>query len=321
MFRYVLIVVLALAAVAADAAPRYRVSSAVPKKFPDVPLMPGSKPRYTVLGVNPWTNAAAFVMFDGNLSNGYKRAYVWIPEDPDFDKPVALNVDDTRRFAPFSVSATNGSDAATISWTLSWGTNTTGGGGGTRTEVDYITGKSRTVTVAAQPISHSVIFGFALNYRYGPAATVLPAGSKAPLELVISSTLGAPASWSNVTGAAHAPWNQLTLAMAAKRAPEKSGIKMNLAGQLLYGGGNSCRIVSLPPESTLTLMVSPYMDPPVYSNTVPGIEGMRNTEIFIPYGWHTMRYALRAPGIRPAGGGADLAPYSKPPPVDKIGAP
>ncbi len=316
MVRKLLIAALALAAVAADAAPRYRVTTSVPKKFPDVPLLANSRPRFAVLGVNPWTNAAAFVMFDGDLSNGYKRIYVWIPDDPDYDKPVALNANESRRFDPFTVSATNGENGATLSWALAWSTNTTGGGGGTRTEVDYVTGKSRTVTVAAQPISRHAAFGYSLTYRYGPADSVLASGSKAPLELVLSSSIGAYGSWSNVTGAAHAPWNQIQLAMAPKYFPDKAGLKVNLTGQLTHGGG-SCRIVSLPPESQLTVIVSPYLDPPVYSNTLPGVEGMRNTEIFIPYGWHSMWYALRAPGIRSAGGATGLTPYSRPLPADR----
>lgn len=296
--------VLVLAAAAAHAAP--------PARFPDVPLSPGSRPMYAFLGADSWTNRIAYVLFDGNLSNGYSRAYVWAPDFSRYEKPLLLKRVDERGFEPFSIVSTNGEGlGAAVTWSLAWSVETHGRAAGSHQVFDYVTGQMKTVNVPAQAASSNVVFGYRLNYRQGPPMAVGSSGP-VPLELNTSGRLGVLAVWSNIPSAGVSPWRGVSFSMAPKLSHERAGPRLAFTC-VVSGGGNPLQFVSMPESSEVTLMITPYMEKPVVSNTVSAAEAFsKGMAVDVPYGWYNNRFLFRCPGLGVFGGGSDLYPIARP---------
>jgi hypothetical protein len=292
----------------------------LPEKFPPVALAPNSSPRYLTVESDLWTNKPAFLLFDGDVTNGYRRLYVWSPENPEFAKPVALNVGEKNRFESFRLLAhnpSNANDSAVMAWAFGWTARTSGAAASSATVFDYVEGKMVTVSRAAVATAVQPIFWFNVTFRRGPRASVTGSGSgQAPLDLVITGEAGSGVpSWSNVTAGGAAPWNRLTLGMPFKSLPDKRDKeKEKLAfTAALYYGNYPCQIMSLPKESTITLTLNPYMEPPLFSNTLSAIEVFsKGITAEIPYGWYEQFYWLQCPGLAPAPGWVALQPYPKP---------
>lgn len=283
---------LALATSASFGASPARIARGI--EFPAVPLSEGSSPHYAGLALNPFTNSTTlFVLFDGNVKSGYNRAYLWCPDDAQYGTPVAIACGEDRRFPPVSRSTKSpgGSDAAIVSWSLRWAPQSSGG---THTYFDYVSGKQVTVQRAN---STWPVFVFQCALGMGDAASV--ARQSFPLDITIPGELRVTRAATNLP-AGTAPWNQLVYGMTAKHTPgdRKQNGAIQLNGWLRHQNG-ACTVRALPAETKVDLMVSPYMEPAIYSNVLAGMQAFApGAKVSAPSGWYQFWWRMSCPGLR-----------------------
>ena len=81
---------LALGVALASLAAPPRAAAAPPprEKFPSVTLSSFSDPRYGVIQMDPFTNHLGYVLFDGNVKEGYDKMFLWVPGDAKYGRAV-----------------------------------------------------------------------------------------------------------------------------------------------------------------------------------------------------------------------------------------
>jgi hypothetical protein len=141
-----------------------------PTNYPTVPLAAGSDPRFASVSIDAWSNHIAYLLFDGNLKDGYNRMYVWSPTYPRFTRPVALTTTEGTKYSPVIINQTNSDEAVTIHWQFNWGRRSS------HDYFDYLTGKL--ITVPKSEVVTYPVFAFAVQYSRGPRA--LPGRTPTP---------------------------------------------------------------------------------------------------------------------------------------------
>lgn len=256
--------------------------------FPSVALVTASAPYYTALAMDPWKEKVAYVVFDGSLANGYGRIYVWTPDDPQYRTPTAFNSVDGQSFPPFTMNSRRAGEKSSVTWKLSWAKHTSGGGSGGHW--DYGSGKWIEGTVGK--VTTYSAFYFSVTYQRGPEVGT----TTWPLDISTSGPLGVATDWKQRPGAL-APWYGLTISMSPKYVHEKGEI--SFGGALRYSYQSPCVVRSLPDEARITLLVSPYHEPPVYSNNSLTAAEVFGSGIGVPleYGWYNFSWNMSCPGL------------------------
>ena len=275
-----------------------------PEAFPRVELAPGSVPYYAPVCVDVDTNEIAYLLFDGNVSNGYNRLYFWIPGHPEYRTPVAIRWNaETRRFGPLTFQPRHPQDEIRIGWSFTWGRH-----GGAFEHYDYLTGQTRKGT---QPLVPT--FGFQCDYFRRPRGGARPADSM--VDMTMWGNLYA-SLWTNMPSPLQ-PWTALNYYKTIQIVREKGEVAALFRGRLNYGD-NLCEVRALPRETTCTLVISPYMRPPIYSNDVSWAEAFQQgIRVPLEYGWYDLYWTITSPGllVKPR---LDVAVRRSPFPVPKV---
>ena len=274
-----------------------------PKEYPDMPLAEGAKPRYAALAVDAWNSKVAYILFDGNVKDGYRKMYVWIPGDPKYGSPLAMTSTDSNNFGPFTILSSHDRQNSSVSWKLT-SDKRTWTSGGTRTSVDYVTGKEVTSSTPVETHADSV-FTFQVDYALGSSTST---AKKFPLDISISDGLSTSESWEKVPPPL-TPWETRSFSMSATPVPGDG----DKEGQLHFKGQFNCTVRSLPEDAEVTLVVRPYMEPPIYSNTVSAAEAFGNgVSVSVPYGWYNFFWIFQCNGLKASSQGQhSLYPLSK----------
>lgn len=254
-----------------------------PKAFPKVDQLAGSVPYYTSVRLDVDTNDVGYVMFDGNVSNGYERIYFWSPDDPDYRTPKMFRYNaETKRFGPIKFTPKNETDEVKLDWSFGWGR-----GGGAYEHHDYLTGQTVKGNNPIYPW-----FSFYCDYARQPRGG---ARGESLVDITMSGGLNATL-WTNMPAPLQ-PWHTLNFFMGVKLVREKDASLARFDGRLNYGD-SPCVVRSLPKESTCTLTISPYMGTPVYSNDVPWSDALlKGVIVKLDYGWYDMSWGMYCPGL------------------------
>lgn len=255
-----------------------------PKNFPRVDLSPGSIPYYSAVMLDVETNQIGYIMFDGNVSNGYDRLYFWVPDDMNYRTPKTLRLNsETKRFGPVKFQPRHGKDDIRIDWSFTWGRS-----GGSYDSFDYMTGKSRRINAGIYPR-----FYFSCDYARQPRG-----GGRTDnlVDITIPGEIGGASIWTNLPAPLE-PWHTLNYYMAKKLVRDKDNTLVHFNGVLNYGG-HRCEVRSLPRETVCTLMVIPYMEKPTYSNDMGWAEAFVNgIELKLEYRWYDFYWNIACPGL------------------------
>ena len=255
-----------------------------PKAFPKVDLLPGSIPYYAPVLLDTETNAVGYVLFDGNVSNGYERIYFWSPDDPSFRTPKMFRWNpEARRFGPAKFTPRHGKDDIKLDWWFGWGRR-----GGAYEHFDYITGTTRKGVGAVFPV-----FVFYCDYARQPRSG---ARGESLVDITISGELNASV-WTNMPVAIQ-PWHTLNYYMGVKLVREKEAAPLaHFDGRLNYGHSR-IEVRSLPRETVCSLVVAPYMGVPIYSNDVTWSEAIvKGIDVKLEYGWYDLSWNMDCPGL------------------------
>jgi hypothetical protein len=255
-----------------------------PKSFPKVDLASGSIPYYCPIMLDVETNQIGYVMFDGNVSNGYDRLYFWVPDDMNYRTPKVYKLNpETKRFGPIKFRPKHDKDDIDIEWSFTWNRQ------GAYETMDYITGQMRKHGAATYPR-----FWFSCDYANKPRT----AGSRtdARVDITIPGEVYASV-WTNMPVALQ-PWHTLNYYMTVKLLREKDGTLGHFEGRLNYGD-HRCVVRTMPRETVCTLVVAPYMGKPVYSNDLTWAEALTTgVNLKLDYGWYDMNWNIVCHGLR-----------------------
>ncbi len=256
-----------------------------PAAFPRVALSPGSLPYFASVMVDVDTNQIAYLCFDGNVSNGYERLYFWIPDDSTYrtPKPFRLN-SETKRFGPVTFKPKHDKDELKIDWSFSWAPS-----GGSYQQFDYLTGKTRKIARGIYPR-----FFFRVDYlrqpRGGPRPSPTLVDITIPGEISVSG-------WTNMAAALQ-PWHTLNYYMTTKLVRDKDHTLVHFAGILNYAN-NPITVRAMPRETVCTLVVSPYLEQPIYSNDMTWAEAIgTGVDVKLEYRWYDLDWNITSPGLR-----------------------
>jgi len=257
----------------------------VPAAFPKVTLAKGSIPYYASLMVDVATNQIAYVCFDGDVSNGYERLHFWIPNDAEYRTPKLFRYNsEAKRFGPISFRPKHDKDDIRIDWSFRWAPH-----GGNYTHFDYLTGQTRQVARGIYPR-----FFFDCSYQRRPRTAVRPADSL--VDITIPGEIYASV-WTNMPKALE-PWHTLNYYMTTKQVRDKSHSLVRFTGFLRYGHHHPVEVRSLPREAACTLIVSPYLKAPVYSNDLNWAEAIgTGADVKLEYGWYDLDWNMVCPGL------------------------
>jgi len=264
--------------------------------FPDVELAEGSIPLYVALATNPFDDSqAAYIMFDGDTHRGYKRIYVWVPDELTYNKPKPFRINSEGNFGPVEFENRQDSLAGRLTWKLSWHKRTQTAG--TVSRFDYKTGKTVTSTRKAGTWS---VFGFMLNYGYGN-----PAKKKAgvyPLDIIIRYELKPSSGKMTAFPKPLAPWK--TIAVSATHEvyqgdKDEGGLRVTTG---LYHGNSNVEIRSLPDDAVIKLEVFPYLEDAAFSKDFTNWEDVfvKGVEVPLKYGWYEWQRTFSCDGLPPA---------------------
>jgi len=193
-----------------------------PDAFPRVEMVPGSVPYYAPVYVDVDSNEIAYVMFDGNVSNGYNRLYFWIPNHADYRTPKALRWNaETQRFGPVVFQPRHPRDEIRIAWSFGWGR-----AGGAFEHYDYLTGQVRKGTRAIHPV-----FRFQCDYFRRPRSGTRPADSQ--VDITMRGQLNA-SLWTNMPAPLQ-PWNSLNYYKTIQIVREKGEVSVLFRTAELWG--------------------------------------------------------------------------------------
>jgi len=171
-----------------------------PDAFPSVSVTPGVTVRYGVLPLDTWTGKVAYLLVEGDSSNGYSRLFVWIPNDSRFGRPQEFKarVSDSNPnvwlFGEIQNRDSYADEKINVRYMLS--TSRQSRGAGSQQSFDYVTGK--TVTRSWGAATWHVI-GYRLDLEYAWGKDVAGAREGAyPLALAHSTELRLYDTWDKV---------------------------------------------------------------------------------------------------------------------------
>ena len=288
-----------------------------PEKYPDIELSEGSVPHYAAVAMDSWDGEIAYLLFDGTVGLGFKKLYVWIPEDRKYGTPQGMTPNQEGAFPAFGPErpVINEDEKSMVKWRFRQSFHKRAAGSSSHR--DYVTGQ--TVTRSWQA-SQGYSLAFAVDFAHGNKRSAITLSHGLPMDVTISGSFGTQTDWKKI-GGGFAPWTSLAIDLNFQRAPAKdpknSIVSFDSRG--LSYGNTSCQVRSVPDDGRISLVISPYLDPPVYSNAVTLAEvadGGLSAEI--PYGWYGLRASKYKCGkyiypVRVHGVGRYPFPLSMPP--------
>lgn len=300
------------AAESAEAAePPTPQAPAAPQAFPAAPLAAGSRPMYATFRADPWNQHVVYLMFDGEVTNGYNRLYVWIPDHAQYDRPQPLIAGANGVFPPIQFDASEGNERAHVAYRFQFSArprtlppqpsrDATPARTTSSTVFDYETGTSRTVTrtIPAQPAQEAQpgrswlepAFAFTMNYTRDRQ----PFGGANRLALSVAGDISPVGKFEELRGAT-APWNGIryNLSIARIRDGDPQEVILRATGGVTYGEHARCTIETIPKGfMDVAVSVLPYLcdvhasAEPAYRQTHNGFDILSNgLEFGVPFGW------------------------------------
>lgn len=261
-----------------------------PERFPEVKLSKRSVPRYMAIELSPYESQVAYLLFDGDPTNGYDYVYVWIPGDKKYDEPKRLRSNkETNTFKLIEHESRQGDEMAQLGWQIRWQHERHGG----YDRRDYLTGKMEEIELVL-----GAHFYFALDYRRGPASRAERRGGKFPLDILIPGRMHVASEWEEMRPPLR-PWDRLYYYMTREETREKAQASIHFKGQLRYHYSwwdtHGCTVRSLPGDMEIKLHVKPYLEDPIVERDVTKEEAFGpGVTVTVPYGWYAYDWTIES---------------------------
>jgi hypothetical protein len=253
-----------------------------PKSFPKVDMASGSVPFFAAIMLDVQTNQIGYIMFDGNMTDGYDRLFFWVPDDMNYRTPKSYKLNaETKRFGPIKFRPKHDQDDIDIEWSFTWAKQ------GPYDHFDYASGKT-----IKQGATYPR-FWFSCDYANKPRSA--GARTDARVDITIPGEISASV-WTNMPAALQ-PWHTLNYYMSVKLLREKDNTLGHFEGLLNYGD-HRVVVRTMPKETICTLVVAPYMGKPVYSNDLSWSEALvTGVNLKLDYGWYDMNWNIVCHGL------------------------
>ncbi len=246
-------------------------STPPPREFPSVALVAGSQPRYAAFQLDPWKRQTLYMLFDGNSEVGYNRLYVWSPGRGQYTRPAALSVGSDGRFPPIAWRETEGNEVAEVNYVFG-SRRSTGITGTTGPRQDYQTG----AIIAAGPrrAYTNISLTFSLDYVRDRS----PQGGPNRLMLRIPGPINVATNFAEIR--ALSPWEAVYFrwSVARQAAGDADAARLAISGNMYYHHEQNLVTIQAIPAGffDMNITVSPYLKEPVFSQTVPMIDLVRD---------------------------------------------
>ena len=274
-----------------------------PEAFPSVPMIDDSVPRYGAVRLDPWNQDVLYLLFDGNREQGYNRLYVWVPESREYDRPKPLNVRHDHTFPTISWRAEKDDEIVETEYIFSSRRSVgTRGGRSARTSIDYSTGETVTRSArSAQPYTN-----ISLGHRLVYTRDRSPRGGENLLRVSIpGSRISTSTNFASVSP--RAIWNNIGFRWSVDRVDDvhDDNASLRITGRARHGNDN-VQFDAMPRAFfDINIRVSPYMQDPVFTKTIPVTDLMRDGLLVeIPFGWYRAAYNAKT---HPWIGGRELS--------------
>jgi|GEM_PF-5824993 len=293
-------------------------SAQKPAAFPTVPITAGATVRYSALPLDTWTGRVAYLLVEGDSTNGYSRLYVWIPNDSRFGRPVAYTAralaDNPNRWEFGEIQHSDASGEEKVSVRYSLYSLRQSRGAGSQETVDYLTGKTVTRSWEAST-SHSIWYRQQVGYAWGKDALRAREGEY-PLELVHTTDLPLFETWEKVPMRGLGAMSAIVEGrhqLFETRDREKGRVVCQ------FTGFRAPTVIRAPMDGEVTFKIIPYMRDPIWEECrTLGEFQQKPFEAEIPYGWYNLALSGFRYGSFSLGGvvaTADtLVPLNRPPP-------
>ena len=267
-----------------------------PEAYPDVPLGSKSVPHYTAVALDTEGTRVGYVLFDGNVDEGYGKMFVWVPGDPRYDKPKGFKSDDQREYPAFGVSSSTtlarDKEDVAIDWTMRWYIDS-----GKRTDRDYARGE-----MVARDVGRHPVFRFTADFKRTPKRTVVATAAASPemmsIDIGIPGYIRTSTVWTNCPDPV-LPWKNLEFYVTPEPLYERGKIFMQFKGRLSYHYWWPCRIGQISDKTEITLVVKPYLEPAVYSNKVNSMKLLGpGVLVELNPGWYDCDWNIKDVGLK-----------------------
>lgn len=270
--------------------------------FPEVELSEASSPRYGVIPIDVWHPArVAYLLFDGNVNEGYKRMYVWIPGDRKYGRPVAMNANSDNQFRSLEFESRNeisgrGGMQALVKYNFSYRRRTHSG---LHRYFDYA--KGEWVERGSGKVTHSPRFDFLCDFMVAPRTGAAMTSGRAALDLGIYGSLGSSTTWEELPKVSR-PWEELRIYMTRIATREGRRAVVRFQARLQYhsvDGWRNVDVRSLAEETEISLVIRPYMEEPVFEGVLSFEEAFgEGKPVDLPFGWYEYEWDMSSPGIK-----------------------
>jgi hypothetical protein len=259
-----------------------------PKEFPAVSVAKGVPVVYSAVPLDTWTGKVAYLLIEGSVTSGYTRVFAWIPGSTRFGKPMEWKPKGVEGnpnawfFGELENRDSEGDEKIEMTWRFN--TVQEGRAAGSDTVFDYATGKTTARNWGAATW-HNMTYSAKVGYACGNRPSGSMDGSL-PLEMTWNTSLPLYDTWANVPE--QGVWSHATIlakySVQETRDPKK--------GRLLcqFAGYQDVTVQKAPPEIAVGLVVAPYMEAPVYTNSLSIADFVKTGfDLDIPYGWYSLQ--------------------------------
>ena len=262
--------------------------------FPEVDFRDQSSPRFATLSIDPFTNRVVHLAFDGNVTDGYNKVWVWTPGERDYDPPKVFTSTSERNFKPISFESKQERKTALVQYALRWAI---GRSGGTHTSKNYVTGETTTRTTKVTTYPY---FDYSCTYGRGEHAALRGPGQY-PLHVVIPGRISVTGVQTNLP-VAYTPWQNLHFTMGLKpiHGAREEDRGLIFTGNLWHHHHSGWRVdvKSLPESAAIKLAATPYLESPVYEEELTYEQAFdEGVRINLPYGWYGFTWSFTCDGV------------------------
>jgi hypothetical protein len=262
-----------------------------PDTYPEVTLTTKSEPRYSSVYLDTKTNQVAYLCFDGNVEKGYAKMFVWIPGERKYDPPKAIRSNNEKQFSKFGIDTTTvtDNDEINISWGMRWRIHS-----GKHRWFDYSKG-----VMVEKDVGNYPQFVFNTDFERTPRKRIRRSATQsAKLDIGIPGYLNTSPAWTNCPPPI-APWNKLNFYMTSKIEQDRAKSQVRFTGRLTYYYWWNCEVRSVAPDTEIDLVVSPYLEDPVYSNKLNAAEIFGpGVVVELQPGWYDCEWDIRNTGMK-----------------------
>jgi hypothetical protein len=262
----------------------------IPDHFPKVPLAQHSQPRYVAIDLDSIKSQVAYLLFDGDVTNGYDRVFVWSPGHEKFGKkPIAFrHEEETKAYTAITTESVEGKIGAETKWSIRYTPETHGS-----SYRDYKTGKMVQNASVLVPC-----FYFSLDLKRGPARHSERKGGKYPLDITIGGRLYVADEWEKMLPT-EAPWTKVYCSLSREPNYDKRRGFLRCKAHLQYWHDRwntyPCTVRSLPDDTRVHIEVAPYLEKPIYEKDLKEDDiFMKPIDIDVPYGWYRVMFTFKS---------------------------